>query len=159
QDLIGPPMTVLFRRDRLLEVGGFDETLRRNEDYDIYLRLAQRYPVANHLEIVAEYRKHGQGKSNNHLEMLKAEHARSRRHEALIARITRAAFRHYRVVVTRWRVSEMLKFAVARWRADHRTGILLRDLIQAARLAPLFTLHWVLAALGRQANRMLRRQN
>jgi hypothetical protein len=159
RDLIGPPATILFRRDRLLEVGGFDETLRRNEDYDLYLQLAQKYPVANHLEIVAEYRKHGHNKSNDQVEMLKAELLVCQRREARIARDVgmRAAFRDYRRGVTQYRVSKMLTYAFAQWRAHHQTGILLRDLIRAARWAPLFTLRWLLAALGRHANKMLPR--
>ena len=38
--------TVMYRRDRLEEVGGFDARLRCCEDYELYLRLARRYRVA-----------------------------------------------------------------------------------------------------------------
>ena len=37
--------TVLYRRDCLMEVGGFNEALRRCEDYDLYLRIAQKYLI------------------------------------------------------------------------------------------------------------------
>ena len=62
--------TVLYRRDVLLELGGFDETLRRCEDYDVYLRLARRYQIASHPEIIAEYRQHGRNMSANSEAML-----------------------------------------------------------------------------------------
>ena len=38
---IGMHGTVMYRRDILLALGGFDEGLSRCEDYDVYLRLAQ----------------------------------------------------------------------------------------------------------------------
>ncbi|MBI5149416.1 MAG: glycosyltransferase [Candidatus Omnitrophica bacterium] len=37
--------TVLVRRDVLREVGGFDENLQIAEDYDLWLRIARRYPI------------------------------------------------------------------------------------------------------------------
>jgi glycosyltransferase involved in cell wall biosynthesis len=69
---IGMHATVLYRRDILLAEGGFDEGLRRCEDYDVYLRLARKYPVASHPEIVAEYRWHGRNMSRNTAGMLRA---------------------------------------------------------------------------------------
>src|SRR5258705_236972 len=44
---------------------GFDEALRRCEDYDLYLRLALEHSVACHQTTIAEYRKHGLNMSNN----------------------------------------------------------------------------------------------
>ena len=68
---IGMNGTVLYDRRRLLDAGGFDVTLRRCEDYDIYLRMSQNHPVANHRQTVAEYRRHGTNMSSNSLEMLR----------------------------------------------------------------------------------------
>lgn len=50
--------TVLFRREALLSVGGFDTLFAAAEDHDAYLRLARRYPIALHDELVADYRQH-----------------------------------------------------------------------------------------------------
>ena len=50
--------TVLFDRAKLLEAGGFDETLRMCEDWDAYLRLSREHPFAAYDRIVAIYRKH-----------------------------------------------------------------------------------------------------
>ena len=43
--MIGPS-TVVIRRDRFLEIGGFDESFPVCEDYDLWLRLTARWPVA-----------------------------------------------------------------------------------------------------------------
>lgn len=67
---IGMHATVTYFRERLLECGGFDSSLARAEDYDVYLRLAQRYPIAVCQEIVAEYRQHGTNMSNDLCRML-----------------------------------------------------------------------------------------
>jgi glycosyltransferase involved in cell wall biosynthesis len=69
-NIVGMNGTVLFDRSRLLEAGGFDLTLRRCEDYDVYLRMSRDYPVVNHHAIVAEYRRHENNMSYNWLEML-----------------------------------------------------------------------------------------
>ena len=39
------PSAAVIRRDRLVELGGFDESLPACEDYDLWLRLCSRYPV------------------------------------------------------------------------------------------------------------------
>ncbi len=68
---VGMHGAVLYDRRRLLDAGGFDVTLRRCEDYDLYLRMSQNYPVANHRQTVAEYRRHETNMSSNPLEMLR----------------------------------------------------------------------------------------
>jgi glycosyltransferase involved in cell wall biosynthesis len=62
--------TVMYRHDRLEEVAGFDPRLRCCEDYELYLRLARRYPVAAGTDRIAEYRHHGSNMSNNIPSML-----------------------------------------------------------------------------------------
>jgi hypothetical protein len=69
---VGMHGTAMYDRRRLLDAGGFDVTLRRCEDYDIYLRMSRNHPVANHRRIVAEYRRHGTNMSANSLEMLRS---------------------------------------------------------------------------------------
>lgn len=148
-------MTVVFQRDCLLAINGFDETLRTFEDRDIYLRLAQRYPVASHSTIVAEYRKHGQAMSTDYVEMLKGGLLVLDLNEARISTdpAARSAAREGRRNLQNYYVSQMLNAAAAHWRAHHDIGILLRNLIRAARWLPLFTLRWVLRALARRAIR------
>ena len=67
---IGMHATVLYDRAKLAESGGFNVSLRRCEDYDVYLRLSRRYPVASHCGLVADYRWHDYNMSSNPAEML-----------------------------------------------------------------------------------------
>jgi len=67
---IGMHATVLYDRQRLVACGGFNETLRRCEDYDLYLRLGFKHPVASHPTLVAYYRWHGANMSSDIMEML-----------------------------------------------------------------------------------------
>ena len=57
--------SVLFRRQVLDEVGGFNTELRVAEDYELYLRIARKYPICSHPAVVAEYRKHQENTSHN----------------------------------------------------------------------------------------------
>jgi glycosyltransferase involved in cell wall biosynthesis len=68
---IGTHGNVMYDRRRLLDAGGFDVTVRRCPDYEIFLRMSRNYPVANHRQTVAEYRWHGTNMSSNSLEMLR----------------------------------------------------------------------------------------
>jgi SAM-dependent methyltransferase len=68
---VGMHATVLYRRSVFEIVGGFDTTLSACEDYDMYLRIARRYPVVQHDDLVAEYRQHGTNMSNDVDLMLK----------------------------------------------------------------------------------------
>ncbi len=67
---IGMHATVLYDRAKLAESGGFNVLLRRCEDYDVYLRLSRRYPVASHEGLVADYRRHDGNMSSNPADML-----------------------------------------------------------------------------------------
>lgn len=50
-----PGMSTLIRRDALIEVGGWDESLFY-EDWDMWLRLSHRWPFVHHDNVVAAYR-------------------------------------------------------------------------------------------------------
>jgi hypothetical protein len=67
---IAMPATVMFRRDRLFQVGAFDARRRYAEDYDVYLKLARRFPVVDHHAEVAEYRQHAGTQSRDAARML-----------------------------------------------------------------------------------------
>jgi glycosyltransferase involved in cell wall biosynthesis len=99
---IGMHGTVLFDRRMLLAAGGYDTSLRRCEDYDVYLRLARRHPIACYPEVVAAYRFHGGNMSDDRRAMLKSVLAVLDRHaegleggEAAAAREGRRAWRDY----------------------------------------------------------------
>ncbi|MCS6860982.1 MAG: glycosyltransferase [Abditibacteriales bacterium] len=60
-----PSQSVLIRRCALDAVGLFDESYRIGEDWDLWLRLAARYPVDFVPEVVAMRRQHAQNITNN----------------------------------------------------------------------------------------------
>ncbi len=82
---IGMHAAVLYRREVLEQVGGFDRALSACEDYELYLRIARSWPVLCYDEVVAEYRWHGANMSQRKRLML---------HTAL--RSLRAQWRHVR---------------------------------------------------------------
>jgi hypothetical protein len=71
RNYIGMHATVLYRREIFNEVGEFDIMLKSCEDYDLYLRIAQRFPIYRHDHMVAEYRWHGANMSGNVGRMLR----------------------------------------------------------------------------------------
>jgi glycosyltransferase involved in cell wall biosynthesis/SAM-dependent methyltransferase len=62
--------TVLFRREILDQVHGYDARLRACEDFDLYLRIVREHPVCCHGAVVAEYRRHTANVSNTSALML-----------------------------------------------------------------------------------------
>jgi len=64
--------TVIYRREPLKIVGGFDARLSACEDYDLYLRIARRFSIVSHEEVVAEYRRHADNMSLDSPMMLAA---------------------------------------------------------------------------------------
>jgi glycosyltransferase involved in cell wall biosynthesis len=62
---VGMIASVMFDRAKLLEIGGFDESLGMCEDWDVYLRLTRKHPFAIHGETVAEYVRHRGNMSND----------------------------------------------------------------------------------------------
>lgn len=68
---IGMHATVIYDRQKLCDIGGFDVSLPRCEDYDVYFRMAARHRIRSHPEVVALYRWHGQNMSADPSVMLK----------------------------------------------------------------------------------------
>jgi glycosyltransferase involved in cell wall biosynthesis len=50
--------SIAYRRSAVESLGGFDESLTAGDDYDLYLRLARRFPIYCHDAVVTEYRRH-----------------------------------------------------------------------------------------------------
>ena len=63
--------TVLFRR-RVLEQFRFDTSLGACEDYDLYLKIARKYPVLHHTEFIAVYYFHENNMSYDTVKMMNA---------------------------------------------------------------------------------------
>ena len=149
--------SVLYRRESLLAVNGFDETLRRSEDRDLYLRIAQRYPIACHPEVVAEYRRHGQNATNDHAAMLKSSVGVLNRHASriVIDSRTRKALREGRTAAKNLYGYRMLTAAKVRWRETHDIVGLIADYVLAARLAPAPTFRKLFGTIGHRASTVL----
>jgi hypothetical protein len=60
--------TVTMRRDALRRLGGYRAGFVHAEDYDLWLRLAERHPLANLPEVVLQYRVHPEQVSHQALE-------------------------------------------------------------------------------------------
>ncbi len=51
--------TLFFRTDVLKSCGGYDETFKKSQDYELMLRLCSRFPVVNLREKLVQFRLHG----------------------------------------------------------------------------------------------------
>jgi glycosyltransferase involved in cell wall biosynthesis len=71
-NFIGPPIVVMFRRDVLTRIGGFREEFEGADDQDMYFRIARRYPIHCHHQVIAEYRRHSAQNSQKVAMMLNA---------------------------------------------------------------------------------------
>ncbi|MBD2387134.1 glycosyltransferase family 2 protein [Cylindrospermum sp. FACHB-282] len=65
-----PVLTVIVRRDCLDKVGLFDETLRCCEDYDLWLRVIEKFPIYFLNQPLARYRQSPNNISGNEEQML-----------------------------------------------------------------------------------------
>jgi glycosyltransferase involved in cell wall biosynthesis/SAM-dependent methyltransferase len=61
--------TVMFRK-WVFDTFRYDTSLKVCEDYDLFLKIARKYPVIQHTAFVAYYRKHAANSSRNYLFML-----------------------------------------------------------------------------------------
>ena len=71
QNYIWMPAMAMFRRDPLERIGGFNSEVNAAADYEMYLHLARHYPVHDHAQMVAHYRKHDGSMSRNAARMLR----------------------------------------------------------------------------------------
>jgi glycosyltransferase involved in cell wall biosynthesis len=71
RNYIWMPGMVMFRRDALERVGGFNADVNAAADYEIYLHIARHHPVYDHGQVVAHYRKHDANMSRNASRMLR----------------------------------------------------------------------------------------
>ena len=126
RNLIRMQATVVFRRDCLIEIGGYDETLQLAEDYDLYLRLARVHPIACHPKMVAEYRWHGKNTSDDIMRMLRATLNVINRHEARIGpnAAERKALREGRAIWRDYYACLLLQAGYADWPSRYAMKLL-----------------------------------
>jgi glycosyltransferase involved in cell wall biosynthesis len=62
--------SAVARRETLASIGGYNESLRYSEDYDLWLRLARRFPFVCTSDVTAGYRVHPNQASRNVTQMV-----------------------------------------------------------------------------------------
>jgi len=62
--------SVVARRELLVDLGGFDETLERAQDYDLWLRFARRFKIRFVDEVLCRYRTHSGNISDDRVRSL-----------------------------------------------------------------------------------------
>jgi glycosyltransferase involved in cell wall biosynthesis len=130
------PAMAAVRRAPFLATGGFDARVNPSADYDLYLRLASRYPIASHEETVADYRQHASSMSTDPALMLKTTLAVLEGQRPFVAGDPRlAAIRAEGIRHWRWFYGERL---VERFRLALRRRRLLRALLDAWTLLRLY---------------------
>lgn len=156
-NVIGMHAAVLYRRDRLVDIGAFDTQLRRCEDYDCYLRMSRAYPVYSHPNIITEYRWHGGNMSSNHAEMLEWVLRVHDRHAATASQ-NPLLWRAWRKGRWRWRDSYggmVLGEARLSWHRSSHKGRALAEFLQGFRIAPRRTIRGVINLVMRRLLRKL----
>jgi glycosyltransferase involved in cell wall biosynthesis/SAM-dependent methyltransferase len=135
---IGMHATVMYSRERLQLIGGFDQSLPRCEDYDVYLRMAKDFPISSHPAIVAEYRIHGDNMSNDQSNMLRwvlKVHGRQKR-SAIAYPGGKEAWRRGRRNWRSYYCNETLALAGTAWLKDRSKLKLGQAVIDAIRISP-----------------------
>jgi SAM-dependent methyltransferase len=139
---IGMHATVLYRRDALLAIGGFNADFRACEDYELYLRMARHGPIAAGGELIAEYRYHGSNMSADRAMMLKTvlrvldaqdKHVAGKRHWERARKVGRAEWKAF---YARGQLAAMQE-ALA---APHAFGSALSGLARVFFLTPVTTI-------------------
>jgi GT2 family glycosyltransferase/SAM-dependent methyltransferase len=153
---IGMHATVLYDTRKLNAAGGFDRTLPRCEDYDLYLRMSRVCPVASHPETVAEYRWHGANMSGDQRDMLRwVLHVHARQEPD--ARPRNGAAEAWRQGRRIWRDYYAREIVRALGPKPRPSRAALRTVIAATSASPAFTARWIMGGLRRHVGRMLPR--
>lgn len=71
QNYIWTPANVMFRRGPLERCGTFNPEMSGTADYELYLRLARTYPIHDHGQLVAHYRRHDTNLRSDAAQMLR----------------------------------------------------------------------------------------
>jgi GT2 family glycosyltransferase len=96
-NVVGSPSGVLARRELVRSVGGFDESLPRSQDWDLWIRLARRGRVVTCREVLYAYMIHaGAASAGDHAQQA-ADHERIRAKYAPALRVE-----HDPVAYARW---------------------------------------------------------
>jgi glycosyltransferase involved in cell wall biosynthesis len=148
QNFVVVPAAAMFRRAAVEEIGGFDESILECEDYDLYLRIMRDSAISMHDAVVAQYRRHDANKSGDFARMRRdvlyalGKHLQHVRGNAQRYTAYRLGRRNCHV----WYAKQAAFRAHALAKGGRRFEAA-RVLLSAARLIPLRTVPYVLAAI------------
>ena len=77
---IWTPGAVMYRRTVLEAIGGFDPRAEGSADFDLNIRIARKWPIRCHGDVVLDYREHGASQSRDPAYMLRSAVSVRRRH-------------------------------------------------------------------------------
>lgn len=83
RNYIWTPGAVMYRREAVEAVGGFDPRAGGSADFDLNIRIARRWPVRCHGQVVLDYREHPDSQSGDPAYMLRSAVSVRRRHRLL----------------------------------------------------------------------------
>jgi glycosyltransferase involved in cell wall biosynthesis len=145
--------TVMYDVAILSQDGGFDETLRCCEDYDVYFRLVRHYPIGAYSHVAALYRRHEANMSRNAPLMLRTALLVLAR-QAAAARtspVWNAAYAEGKVFWRRLYVGEVVDQFLTEWTGQRRLSKLASLIAAGFQCDPRFVFH-----LGRRLARASR---
>ena len=146
------PGAVMFRRSRIVEIGGFRDDIGPAADYAVYLAIARNDAVVYEPLEVVRYRQHGGNMSHDPVVMLTATLGALRRERP---HLPRGAWHDYRAGLRTWREfygEQIIERLRREWRMGIRGNWQKRAVVALVRECP-----WVLAThVARKATRVIR---
>jgi hypothetical protein len=145
--------SLVYRREALDAVGGFNEDRVAADDYELYLKLARSFPVICHGEVVTEYRRHGSNTTRNAGLVLSSQiQVLNGQRRGLRGREERAA-RRLGIRNTRAQQGEALVERIANARRRREWGAVLHNLGTLVRWDPGALLRYRRRGVGRPGAR------
>jgi len=118
-NVVGEPSFVLFRRDAARAVGGFDVRFAQLADWDLWLRLARRAPLAFVDQVLGVFRIHAQGESAKNF-----GRPRLQRDNALLLGKLSRAYGPLLAPAVRWKLRLACGNAGYHWLMESLAGVL-----------------------------------
>jgi len=126
------PTTAFIKKDALLKAGLFDESLTVHEDFELWIRLAQKFDFAFDNEILAQYYIWDQGISKTADSLKKAKIKKSiiKKHKGIYNKYPRSYSIALRKVGTEYMLAENKRKAINKfWSSVKKNPLQLRNYI------------------------------
>lgn len=151
------PTAMMVRRDVLMEIGGFDETLVASEDWELCIRIAQKYILVGIPEVLAHYQEGTPGHLSGVRSRYRMECRIQRKYRNLLARQCpdcRRSLNVARKIQRDWHFAQLCDLSRQAFYAGRFSGFL-RYRFTAVAFDPLRAIH---EAPGVLAKNLLRRK-